>query len=114
MLGFMLKTFSNTVSDICNKYIGCALHDDTINKIITDLNNIVFPDNFAEFENKSTPEDIDKLCIILCIKYKGQQYDILGFENIYLRHQRKEKLKKINKVRYENIEKNYNKRYRIC
>lgn len=23
-------------------------------------------------------------------------------------------LKKINKVRYENIEKNYNKRYRIC
>lgn len=114
MLGFMLKTFSNTISDICNKYVGYSLRDNTINKIITELNINIFPDNFAEFENISTLEDIDMLLIRFCIKYKGKQYDILGFENIYLRHQRKEKLKKINKVRYENIEKNYNKRYRIC
>lgn len=91
------------VSDVCNKYIGDSFQDDTINKIITDLNNVIFPDKFAEFENISTFEDIDKLLIRFCIKYKGKQYEPTNFEIIYLRHQRKEKLKNINKIRYNDI-----------
>lgn len=98
----MLKTLSNIVSIICNNYVGCSFQDNTINKIITELNTNIFPDNFAEFENISTLEDIDMLLIRFCIKYKGKQYDITEFENVYLRHQRKEKLKNINKIRRYN------------
>lgn len=86
----------NAIYDICNKYIGNYLCDNTINDIIIDLNNKIFSDNFAEFENISTLEDYDKLSIRFCIKYKGNQYDIAEFENIYLKHQRKEKLKNVN------------------
>lgn len=96
----ILKTLSNITSDVCNKYVGNFLCDNTINNIITDLNNVIFPDNFAEFENITTKEDISILLIRFCIKYKGKQYDVSEFENIYLRHQRKEKLKYINKIRY--------------
>jgi hypothetical protein len=97
---YMLKTLSDITSDVCSKYVGNSLRNDTINNIITDLNNNIFPDNFAEFENISTLEDLSILFIRFCIKYKGKQYDISEFEKIYLRHIRDIKLKKINNVRY--------------
>jgi hypothetical protein len=100
MLGNILKTLSDVTSDVCSKYVGNSLREDTINKIITDLNNVIFPDNFAEFENIFTSEDIYKSFIKFCIKYKGKQYDISEFEHIYLRHIRNIKLKRIKNVRY--------------
>ena len=65
-------------------------------KIMNNLNRVFFPDYVAKFIDTTSDEDIDSGKISMMIEYKGIQYNLLAFEDQYIKINRKRKLNKIN------------------
>jgi len=65
-------------------------------KIMNNLNRVFFPDYVAKFIDTTTEGDIDGGTISIMIEYKGTQYNLLAFEDEYVKINRKRKLNKIN------------------
>ena len=63
--------------------------------IIDKLNSLFFPDNIAKFVDVTNDKDVDSGEISILIEYKGIRYNLLAFEDPYLKIDRKRKLLKI-------------------
>jgi len=87
----------NIANFVINNFLFQMNSQTNRNRIIFDLNRIFFPDNIAEFVDVSSAEDIHRGQISIMILYKGVMYNILAFEEKYLKIER---MRKLNKLKY--------------
>lgn len=66
--------------------------------IVDNLNRVFFSDGIATFVDKTSDEDVYNGSISIMIEYKGKLYNLLEFEDMYLKLNRKRKLLKLNKI----------------
>lgn len=66
------------------------------NQIVYLLNDTFFKDGYAKFVDVTSEEEVDRGEVSLLIEYNGKLYNLLAFENNYLRINRMRKLKKLN------------------
>ena len=67
-------------------------------RIINELNRLFFPDNIAKFIDVTSEEDVDSGHLSILIEYKGTQYNLLAFEDEYIKIERKRKLIKLERL----------------
>ena len=67
-------------------------------KFILNLNRVFFPDKIAKFIDKTNENDVDSGTLSIMIKYNGTLYNLLAFQDQYIKIERKRKLLKINKL----------------
>lgn len=97
-----MKTIQDKISEIFDKYIGQINTPLIRKKIFEELNFEIFSKINAKIIDLR-PDNLDGIIYSQILYNNNKIYDLNEFENIYLRAIRKEKLKKINKVR-QNIE----------
>lgn len=92
-----MELTNHNIIKIVEKYFFELNSDEIRKKIIDELNEIIFYDNFAKFVDMTKDEDIEFSCnIILNIEYKNKLYDISSFKYNFLNKMiRYRKLKKI-------------------
>lgn len=66
------------------------------NQIVYLLNDKFFKDGYAKFVDVTSEEEVDRGEVSLLIEYNGKLYNLLAFENNYLKINRMRKLKKLN------------------
>jgi len=66
--------------------------------IIYNLNRVFFPDKIAKFIDRTTDIEIDAGKMSFLIEYNGTLYNLLAFQDQYIKINRKRKLLKINKL----------------
>jgi hypothetical protein len=81
---------------VFDNFLWTILDQENRRNIVNFLNNEFFPDNIAKFIDISSVQDIDINLIKLEVIYRNIKYNLIEFENHYLKIERYKKLKRIN------------------
>lgn len=81
---------------VFDNFLWAILDQENRRNIVNFLNNEFFPDNIAKFIDISSVQDIDMKLIKLEVIYRNIQYNLVQFENHYIKIERNRKLKRIN------------------